>query len=74
VQKEVSVHSRAAVKFSSKDVTDDVIPLAKSWNWSPDVDLDELIDEDELLTEDDLRRPELPGMLFSCPVPNPQYR
>ncbi len=62
------------MKFSSEDVTDDVIPLAKSWNWSPDVDLDELIDEDELLTEDDLRRPELPGMLFSCPVPNPQYR
>jgi hypothetical protein len=60
VQKEVTVHSRAAVKFSSEDVTDDVIPLAKSWNWSPDVDLDELIDEDELLTEDDLRRPELP--------------
>ncbi|CAK9201720.1 unnamed protein product [Sphagnum troendelagicum] len=43
-----------------EDVTDDVIPLVKSWNWSPDVDLDELIDEDELLTEDDLRRPELP--------------
>lgn len=55
-----------AVKFTSGDVTDDVLPINKApikLDFSSDFknDDDELIDEDDLLTEEDLKAPELPG-------------
>ena len=55
-----------AVKLTSGDVTDDVLPVNKAaikLNFSSVLknDDDELIDEDDLLTEEDLKAPELPG-------------
>lgn len=54
------------MKFTSKDVTEDVLPVPKATiklDFSSDFknDDDELIDEDDLLTEEDLKAPELPG-------------
>ncbi|KAG0555369.1 hypothetical protein KC19_12G164700 [Ceratodon purpureus] len=54
-----------AVKLTSGDVTDDVLPITKATiklEFSSDFknDDDELIDEDDLLTEEDLKAPELP--------------
>lgn len=59
-----------AVKLTSGDVTDDVLPITKATiklEFSSDFknDDDELIDEDDLLTEEDLKAPELPG---ECPI------
>jgi hypothetical protein len=55
-----------AVKLSSGDVTDNVLPIKKATiklDFSSGLkdDDDELIDEDDLLTEEDLKAPELPG-------------